>query len=332
MSKEELIQKIMNCCFADDSGNFWEKFENWKPGESFYTSYIDPDQQSKKLYKVHELLWKLQGLKVSISEKKYCELDISGTDIRLGSDSIISIYWHWERMQSIFADNDNKIWIEAEIKNLENIIDPQRKTECSYNEWDSLKKFIWCYLQTANTIGGFMVFPRHNVPTINTARNYSKIKDRFDLTLECIRRFYAYQPINEEVSRDDYTDNPLFCYLNKEHWKKDMEFFKMFDSFEEYIDFFCLDAWVTKDKSNKYLVKNLLSDEKTQNSNDNKYPRTLVNWNFNQQELLPKNAEEWWQFYTNIMSRLEARNKRIAILLEQCEEEELEKELYDNLQ
>ena len=347
MSKKDLIQKIMNCCFADDSGKykfeiernnkdeyvFWENFRDWEKNsdkQDFIGIYgrdknyqlRDPDDTSKKLYKMHEFLWNTifimqtdKKIPKVFNPKNECELIIENEKIHLGSDSIISIYWHWKRMQFIFADNNNKNLMEKEIKKLEKEVDPKRKEECFYDtKWDDktdyknkVKKFIWLYLQKANTIGGFMVFPRHNVPTINTARNYSKIRDRFDLTLECIRRFYVYQPQNKEVSRDDYADNPLFCSLNKNHWPEDMKFFKSFASFEEYIDFFCLDAWVTKDKSNKYLVKNLLSDENVQ---------TLDNWDFNQQEPLPQNAVEWWQFYTNIMSRLDERNKKIEDLLE----------------
>jgi hypothetical protein len=48
------------------------------------------------------------------------------------------------------------------------------------------------------TIGGMMVFPAERAGgkmTINGARGFHpKIKDRFDLTLECIRRHYLGEP------------------------------------------------------------------------------------------------------------------------------------------
>ena len=48
------------------------------------------------------------------------------------------------------------------------------------------------------TIGGMMVFPGNKVGgkmTINGARGFHpRIKDRFDLTVECIRRHYLDEP------------------------------------------------------------------------------------------------------------------------------------------
>ena len=57
------------------------------------------------------------------------------------------------------------------------------------------------------TIGGMMVFPGNRIDrkmTINGARGCNrKIADRFDLTLECIRRHYLVQrsPLGETLAR-----------------------------------------------------------------------------------------------------------------------------------
>jgi len=84
------------------------------------------------------------------------------------------------------------------------------------------------------TIGGMMVFPANRVSgkmTINGARgcNY-QIKDRFDHTVECIRRFYRNEksPLSDVLGR--YAD-----------------FFALFGDFSGYVDFFLLQDLVTDD-------------------------------------------------------------------------------------
>lgn len=78
-----------------------------------------------------------------------------------------------------------------------------------------------------STIGGYIVFPSYRVGgkrTINAERGQSRsISDRFDLTLECIRRFYVAE------------SSPLAACL--ERYK---EFFALFESFEGYVSFFHL--------------------------------------------------------------------------------------------
>jgi hypothetical protein len=77
------------------------------------------------------------------------------------------------------------------------------------------------------TIGGMMVFPGNKVGgamTINGARGCnSRIDDRFDLTAECIRRYYLDEPspLSDTLAR--YPD-----------------FFGLFGDFAGYVDFFHL--------------------------------------------------------------------------------------------
>lgn len=86
------------------------------------------------------------------------------------------------------------------------------------------------------TIGGMMIFPGKKIDgkqTINGARGLNrKIADRFDLTLECIRRHYLGQdsPLAETLARYD-------------------EFFALFGNFVGYVDFFFLQDLVTTDRS-----------------------------------------------------------------------------------
>jgi len=86
------------------------------------------------------------------------------------------------------------------------------------------------------TIGGIMVFPGQRVGghmTINGARGFHpRIKDRFDLTVECIRRHYRNEtnPLTDTLVR--YAD-----------------FFRLFCDFRGYVEFFLLQDLVTEDGS-----------------------------------------------------------------------------------
>lgn len=84
------------------------------------------------------------------------------------------------------------------------------------------------------TAGSTLVFPGNLVgrkQTINGARGFhAKIADRFDLTLECIRRQYSGQP------------NPLADTLLRY-----AEFFELFEDFAGYVNFFLLQDLVEDD-------------------------------------------------------------------------------------
>jgi hypothetical protein len=212
-------------------------------------------------------------------------------------------------MLEIQDDKDNLSKEISQLKNRLATLKVKENDRCFNNKFSLYKTFIWYYLQYANTIGGFIVFPR-TYNSINVKRASSPICDRFDLTLECIRRAYQY----DDFYRSDA--NPLFGIS-----KEDKEFFKMFGTFQNYAKFFCLDEsyddkhnWVNETGQ----VLNLFDNQ------------PLDNWDFNKSEVLPT-ADNWWTFYRNIMDRLEARNKQIEELLrEKCSEDNLQK-LYNSL-
>src|SRR5262245_29413319 len=86
------------------------------------------------------------------------------------------------------------------------------------------------------TIGGMMIFPGNKIGrrmTINSARGFHpRIKDRFDLTVECIRRHYLHEesPLSTTLAR--YAD-----------------FFSLFGDFRGYVEFFLLHDLVSDDCS-----------------------------------------------------------------------------------
>ena len=297
-------------CFADDSGKenyrFWDNFDGkininvWEKDcpkiynySKSYDSLPDPDVNSRSLYVALKRFWNSQYRRfgkemTNLNDIDYgkskCELAVKDEEIVLGSDSIMSIYWHRTtgKMPKV-------------MEKIKECIEDAEKHEkyCSEIKERDYKTFIRSYLEQANTIGGFMIFPRHYC-SINQMRGMSdKIQDRFDLTLECIRRAYKNNDFNNL-----FCGNPLF-----DSFGCDAKFFRMFGSFENYIKFFCLEDWVNE---NCTAVYDLLSENGA---------KELIEW---PEEILPcdyKDEEEqiikWWTFYKNIMSRLSKRNQRI---------------------
>ena len=122
-----------------------------------------------------------------------------------------------------------------------------------------------------------MIFPGNRVNnkmTINGARGCNRIiSDRFDLTIECVRRYYLNQssPLGETLSR--YSD-----------------FFALFRNFEGYVNFFLLQDLVEADNSTvKFFMP--FDDFKTPS--------------------VPKTVEEYVEFRWRSIAFIEARNRRI---------------------
>lgn len=128
------------------------------------------------------------------------------------------------------------------------------------------------------TIGGYTLFPSNPVAgenTINVQRGFNrKISDRFDLTLECIRRHFS-----GEIS-------PLSkCLANYS------AFFDLFMNFEGYVSFFLLDDLVD-DGAVKFFLPFKDFDGVGQ----------------------PKNLTDYRTYMQNSMAFTSARNNRIARL------------------
>jgi hypothetical protein len=127
------------------------------------------------------------------------------------------------------------------------------------------------------TIGGMMVFPGNQIGhkmTINGARGFHpKIKDRFDLTLECIRRHY----VNE--------DSPLHETLERY-----ADFFGLFEDFRGYVEFFLLQDIVAEDFSD---VKFFMPFDGFKTSP------------------LPASKEAYFAYKQHAVDFIEARNRRI---------------------
>lgn len=142
------------------------------------------------------------------------------------------------------------------------------------------KEDIKSFFALASTIGAYIIFPANRVDnkmTINGARGLNKsIKDRFDLTLFCIKNFYENKA------------SPL-----SDVFERYREFFELFDNFKGYADFFLLNDLLNKDLSIKFF---------------------LPFDNFKQNPL-PSNQNEYALYKERVINFINSRNNRIVKFL-----------------
>lgn len=204
----------------------------------------DPDSGSPTLKAYHQLLWSKplpNGQEMKLRIEKNC---LKWGDMWFGCDSITASFLHWRFPL--------KEYVEQNIPN-----------------FAEFKKDYW---HKTYTIGGSIIFPMHRW-SMNQARGCNvKICDRWDLTLECIRRFYIGEP------------TPLDKALDK-----DRDFFNLFVDFKGYVDFFLLQDCVDANYNVKmWLDTNLF----------NSMP-------------MPKNLDEYYKWIDSQLDFVAKRGKRI---------------------
>lgn len=234
--------------FTTDSPNYWDGF--WNRCDGLGEGGSDPDLASPTLRTYHQRLWSKE-----LPNKDYLNLQIgkdvkydylTWKDYRFASDSIIVglRYYHYRYM-----------------------IDQVYKHVGDY------KSFFERLIHKSYTIGGMIIFPKHQV-SMNQSKGMNRIiSDRWDLTLECIRRYYAGEksPLYETIIRDK-------------------EFFDLFNDFKGYVDFFLLQDCVSDDYSS---VECWSGD-----------------FSFNKRGL-PESLEEYFTFLEKEFDFLDKRNNRI---------------------
>jgi hypothetical protein len=131
-------------------------------------------------------------------------------------------------------------------------------------------------------IACYMVFPAKQINrkfTINQARGVdTKICDRFDLTLECIRRYY----------QNSADVNPLHAVLKRYH-----DFFALFENFTGYTDFFHLQDLV-------------------EHSASGSLPKFWLPFDNFIRSPLPQSSQEYHQYKKNVCEFINKRKKRIS--------------------
>ena len=210
----------------------------------------DPDSFSPTLRKYHYILWSKY-----LPNNKYFLLDLDTP----------RLLHHKFELGEYFLSSDAITHCYSNVKKMAHIIKQIRPEEVQEFE------------RICSTIGGYIIFPAKRIDnkmTINGARGCNhKIQDRFDLTLECIRRFYKNQP------------SPLTEVLVRYS-----QFFDFFVDFKGYIDFFLLQDLVTED-----------------------YSEVLFWHPFDQfsGSALPKNVKEYLDYKGTVINFVQSRNQRI---------------------
>lgn len=230
------MSKLKTMCLIDIEYDFREDSECG-----------DPDKDSHKLYDAHKLLWS-KALPNNISFN-FIKTRSSG---RLLLKNDLTSNLSSDRMCPHFVG----------------------KYKGKFDKWTT-KTERGEFKRKVRTIGGHIVFPAHRKCgfTINQARGVSpKIGDRFDLTLECIRRFYKGE------------QSPLYETL-----KRYSEFLNIFIDFNTFIEFFLLQDFLNE--SGQVVF-------------------TIPFDNFKRQPL-PQTSQEYKSYRSQIIKQIDKRNLRI---------------------
>lgn len=212
----------------------------------------DPDRASPTLRRYHQLLWSkpLPGGTV-------LEMDTTTAHGYLHHKSGVGeLWWSSDSVVTTFRDHGAARGVVEQV---------------SAEELDT-------FLRLAYTIGAMLVFPgdkRGAAMTINGARGcHPRIRDRIDLTIECVRRHYLgdASPLGDVLTR--YGD-----------------FFALFEDFRGYVDFF--------------LLQDLVNDDATA-------VRFFTPFADFTTPAIPRDVDEYRSYMRASMAFVEARNRRIA--------------------
>ena len=155
----------------------------------------DPDSHSPTLRRYHQRLW----------SKPLPD----GSKFTLSTGHPRAYLYHKSLQGEFFLSSDALGHSYRYVKAMAPVIEQIPKEELDQ------------FFSLCSTVGAYTVFPSQRIngkPTINGARGlHWQIRDRFDLTLECIRRYYR----NEE--------SPLVVALTRYS-----SFFELFGSFDGY--------------------------------------------------------------------------------------------------
>jgi hypothetical protein len=211
----------------------------------------DPDQYSPTLRRYHKQLWSKplpSGESFDLSDATpgiYLHHRSALGDFQLASDSVMQTFTRWKRLKPIttrLADEENE-----------------------------------AFQTITYTIGGMVLFPGNKIDgkiTINGARGFNRaIADRFDLTLECIRRHYL----------DEHS--PLADTLTRYH-----DFFALFTDFRGYTEFF--------------LLQDLLRGDRV---------RFFTPFDDFRTSPVPQDLDTYTEFRRHSIEFVHARNERIAL-------------------
>ena len=212
----------------------------------------DPDSHSSTLKKYHQILWSKH-----LPNGQTFHLD----------DNRPGVLHHKSILGEFLLSSDSIGHTYSKTKSLQDIVKKIPEEE------------IQIFFGLCSTIGAYIVFPSNRINgkmTINGYRGFNQlIRDRFDLTLECIRLFYLQD------------NSPLTDVLDRYSG-----FFNLFADFKGYVDFFLLQDLVTGDyQSINYFLP---------------FDRF-------QKNPLPKNLDAYLTYKENVTAFVNKRNQRMLI-------------------
>jgi len=227
---------------------------------------IDPDKGSPTLRRYHRLLWSKELPNGEIMQLTH---DNGGylkwKDLEFGSDAMINGLFYARAKNSV-----------PELKRI-------------LRDYDA---FVEDFEQQSWTIGGEIIFPQHD-NSMNQLRGTNPyVKDRWDLTMECIRRFYLGE------------DSPLYEVIDR-----DRSFYELFVDFKGYVEFFYLQDCVTPDFSNVIFWRD--DCDLTQTMPLPRTPGEHIVWTEKSLQFVRRRAERMRQslgddhLYPNVKARFE---------------------------
>lgn len=211
----------------------------------------DSDRYSPTLREFHRLLWSKdlpdgRSVELTAASQNRLEMTVGSSSILLSSDRAVTSY----------------------------IARPKLMVKHS----EEGKERVIAFHRLSDTMGGIIIWPSQKIGsliTINGHRGFhSRIADRLDLTLECVRRHYSRE------------SSPLSATLGRYS-----HFFDLFVDFRGYVDFFLFQDWVASD---------YLSLKATLPFDDFQRPG------------IPQDASEHLQYMDATEVMIRARNSRIA--------------------
>lgn len=250
----------VNFDFTTDTKGFWDGF--WERNDGLGAGGADPDSKSKTLKLYSQLLWSkpLPNGEVMELEDGKSRFYLRWRDFYFGNDSITASFRYYR----------NREFLEKVKK-----------------EVPDYHQFVENYLHKLYQIGGEVIFPSFR-GGINQSRGCTlEISDRWDLTLECIRRYYSGE------------ESPLRKALDK-----NKSFFELFVDFKGYVDFFFFQDCVDETYSNVLLWMDT--------------PLFVKN-------PIPKTPEDYFEFINKEIDFVSKRNARINAYISEfkCSNKEL---------
>ncbi len=233
--------------FTTDSPGYWDGF--WEKNAGLGYGGSDPDNASPTMHRYHKILWSRPLPNGEVMDLKMGSgpYYLTWKDFRFGSDSII-VSFRYQKYKYMMDQVAERV--------------------------GDFETYFEDLIRRAYTIGGTIIFPKHPSSMNQNKGTNSLISDRWDLTLECIRRYYNGQ------------DSPLYSTI-----VGDRKFYDLFIDFKGFVDFFFLQDCVSDD----YSQVDIWCED-----------AEFVEYG------LPKTVDEYFEFINKEFIFLDKRNKRIA--------------------